>query len=45
MSKFDEIKGKVKAIVDNTKDEIEKAKEDWEHKSDEAKGYEEARDR
>lgn len=45
MSKFDEIKGKVKAVVDNTKDEVEDAKEDWERKADEAKGYEEARDR
>lgn len=45
MSKFDEIKGKVKAVVDNTKDEIEDAKEDLERKADEAKGYEEARDR
>ncbi len=45
MSKFDEIKGKVKAVVDNTKDEVEEVKEDWERKADEAKGYEEARDR
>lgn len=45
MSKFDEIKGKAKAVVDNIKDDVEDAKEDLEHKADEAKGYEEARDR
>lgn len=39
MSKFDEIKGKAKAVMDNIKDDAEEKKEDLEHKTDEAKGY------
>jgi len=45
MSKFDEIKGKAKAAVDNVKDRVEETKEELERKADEAKGYEEVRDR
>lgn len=45
MSKFDEFKGKAKAAADNIKDGVEDAKEDLERKADEAKGYEEVRDR
>ena len=44
MSKIDELKGKTKAKVDNVKDDVEDAKKDLEHKTDETKGYVEARE-
>jgi len=43
MSKIDELKGKAKAAVDNIQDGVEDTKEDLGHKTDEAKGYAEAR--
>lgn len=44
MSKFDELKGKAKATVDNIRDGVEEKKEELDHKSDEARGYAEARE-
>lgn len=45
MGKLDELKGKAKATVDNVKDRVDEAKEKIEREADEAKGYEEVRDR
>ncbi len=44
MSKFDELKGKAKATVDNIKDGVDEKREELDRKTDEAKGYAEARD-
>jgi uncharacterized protein YjbJ (UPF0337 family) len=43
MSKLDELKGKAKAVVENIKDSVEEKAEEFDRKSDEAKGYAEVR--